>query len=365
MKQRSISVTTRSIPSQTPRMVFLDYLRVFAFASVLIGHKFAQPLEAAISEPTSLWHWPAQILWPWVRAGGAGVLVFFLVSGYIITYVLERENCVEFLIRRAARIYPLYMVAVLAEYGMQTSGQRVPVSTLLWQLSLLGNWNDTPYALGTAEWTLRLELMFYLLMAALRGLGLMAWRGGAILPLLYAALVLVLFAVGPWPNHAANGLGYVSLYFPFLLVGAIVQLQERGSVSRLTAVLFVAWVLCCHYLGLVRWQAAWLNAYFPLLALSLFLVLWWGRRLWSGPAWLLWLSELTYAVYLLHNWAFDRLRDGATQLGAGTVMAPALALLALLVVCAALVRAVEQPGIRWGRRIILSLRAGGRSPVTP
>ena len=369
------------------RLAFLDYLRIFAFASVLVGHKFWQPLQAAIAAPDSPWHWPARLLWPWVRGGGAGVLVFFLVSGYIITHVLERERTLEFLIRRAFRIYPLYIVAVLAQFALlHAQGQAPAVPTLLAQLSLLGDWLGAPYTLGGVEWTLRLELVFYLLMAALKAmnLGLAAFKtsalfarwcngGGArrpwlveaaLLPIavadrllakasrpwVYVLLTLALYAcLGPWPTHTAWTRGYFTLYFPCLLLGSAIWLGEHGVMRWVGVALLGLLVLLLQYFGLQAWQPVWLDAHFTLLALALFLLLWALRRRLPAPRGVLWLSELTYAVYLFHNWVFDALRDAA--LGRGLHAAPAqlLALAGLFALCALLTRWVERPAIGLGR----------------
>jgi len=344
--------------SRERRQVFLDYLRIFAFGSVLVGHKFWAPLQAAMAAPPSPWHWPARLAWPWVRAGGVGVLVFFLVSGYIITHVLQRERTVEFLVRRAFRIYPLYLVAALAEFALlHATGKAPGAATLLWQISLLGDWAGAPYALGGVEWTLRLELGFYLLMAALKMIGLTGWRGGASLPWVYAALAVALLVFGPWPTHTAWTRGYFSVYFPCLLLGSAIQLGERGTVRWGVVTALGAAVLGLHYLGLRQWQPNWLHAHFALLALALFLLLWALRRHLPAPGWVLRLSELTYAVYLLHYWVFDALRDGALRLGLSAVTAQLLALAGLLALCAALVRWVEQPMIRLGRRLSQRLSA--------
>ena len=66
---------------------------------------------------------------------------------------------------------------------------------------------------------------------------------------------------------------------------------------------------------------------------------------------MLWLSELTYAIYLFHHWTFDRLRDSAARMGAGPIVAQILGVLSLFMLCVLLVRWVERPGICWGRRL--------------
>ncbi len=72
--------------SKNGRIVFLDYLRIFAFVSVLIGHKFYPYLLEFIADE-NIHATPRMIvefLMPLFYGGGAGVVVFFLVSGYII-----------------------------------------------------------------------------------------------------------------------------------------------------------------------------------------------------------------------------------------------------------------------------------------
>lgn len=341
-----------SFASPERRLVFLDYLRIFAFSSVLVGHKFWEPLWAAVTSPHSLWHWPAWLIWPWVRFGGVGVLVFFLVSGYIITHVLQRERTAEFLVKRAFRIYPLYLVAVLGEAVWLAAEGRAPGAlTVLWQMTLLGDWVGTPYALGSmgVEWTLRIELAFYLLMAVLKASGLLDWRGGAGLPWLYALLAAALWAAGPWPTHTDWALGYVSLYFPCLLLGSAIQLGERGATRWGVVVALGALVLMVQYAGLYQWHPGLVGVHLAPLALGLFLLMWACRRGLPASGWVLGLSELTYAVYLFHNWVFDIVRDAAQGWGWPAGWARLLALAVLFVLCTALVRRVERPAIRLGR----------------
>jgi len=113
--------------------------------------------------------------------------------------------------------------------------------------------------------------------------------------------------------------------------------------------LVVVTVFCLYRWGLAAWQPRWLHAPFAALAVALFLGLWALRRQLFAPAWVLALSELTYAVYLFHNWLFDALRDGVMRWGVSRVQADLAALMLLGFICWALVRTVERPGMRAGR----------------
>lgn len=130
-----------SNPKAITRIAFLDYLRIFAFISVLIGHKFYANIVAAIAND-KLHATPKlllELLTPFVFGGGAGVIVFFLVSGYIISQVLSVEQTTSFLIRRVFRIYPLYVIAVLIQIIVQKTWGTLSLNLLVQQLLLIGD----------------------------------------------------------------------------------------------------------------------------------------------------------------------------------------------------------------------------------
>ena len=104
------------MPPHHARIEHLDWLRALAAGLVLVGH-CANPL---------------------VRGGAIGVCVFFVLSGYLITSILLRdgmftgENIAKFIVRRIARIYPLYVVhialAVLVYRLFQADSFRLPLT---------------------------------------------------------------------------------------------------------------------------------------------------------------------------------------------------------------------------------------------
>lgn len=86
---------------ETGRLAFLDYLRIIAFVSVLVGHEFYKSVTGLIQneQAHATFRMFARLLEPLVFGGGTGVVLFFMVSGYVNTHVLQKEQSVVFLSR--------------------------------------------------------------------------------------------------------------------------------------------------------------------------------------------------------------------------------------------------------------------------
>ncbi|MEV4291493.1 acyltransferase family protein [Nonomuraea bangladeshensis] len=350
---------------------------------------------------------------PWLRPtainlGIYGVLVFFLVSGYIIPHSLERHGDVRvFWIGRVFRLYPLYLaaivltlalspwVAVRAEVPRDGSAVAAHATMLLDAVGSAGVLNTM--------WTLSYEMVFYLLAAALFVLGVRDGRG--VLPVLPAVVAAVTGLAWAAPPLSGAWLSWVSLaVFAAGLACVLAGRAVRGAsvalgVMALALLLFssrVPWfgaaIVAVMFAGTAihRWErgqgrlwpvgvAAALVAATPVWALS---AGWWwvrppvwiltvvlaaatfgaamalrGRRL---PAALTGLGVVSYSLYLVHlplllvlmavlgemRWA-----PAGAQLGVG-----ALVLALLLPLSWLSHRFLELPGQRLGRRLARRLR---------
>jgi peptidoglycan/LPS O-acetylase OafA/YrhL len=141
----------------------------------------------------------------WFDPGLFGVLVFFLVSGYIVPASLERRGSVRgFWIGRFFRIYPLLAVTcffavlpfLLGVLGLRAGLETYsPATAVLAHLTMLQDVLNVPNAMNVL-WTLSYEMVFYLLIVALFVVGGHRRSAPAAVVLTVVALVAVTLTAG-------------------------------------------------------------------------------------------------------------------------------------------------------------------------
>ena len=341
-------VEADSIPPRE-RLAHVDSLRLVAAGLVVLQHfaeRLSGALAAALTEP---------------GPGVAGVVLFFLISGYVIPFSVRGGlNWRSFAVRRLLRIYPLFLVALalvaLAGWG-----------------GLLGQWHDLPQAgalrwasnllliqdfvgvrpiLGVS-WTLIFELVWYAMFAA--ALLILGPRAGNVLAVAVPVCLLVLAAASlmagwriplgrPGLIHAAV-LGYQTFRYR---TGALSSRGFGGSVAAFVAATWLASIVSfgvfVHgHVTLGQVLGPWT------LATVIFLgVILWPRLRGSGlldhglaPR----LGAASYSVYLFHPVAMA----AALQYAPGAFVPVAGVLTGLLAWGG--YRLVELPGIALARRL--------------
>lgn len=181
-----------------------DALRLAAAALVIVSHAFPLSSGSNLAEPLQ------RLSGGQMTLGHLAVLVFFVVSGFLITRSFERRpTLVDFARNRALRLLPaLVCMVALMTFALGPLFTRLPlreyftdgrfasywlnVTLVATRYSLPGVFEANPFpnAVNGVLWTLRYEALFYAVTAALGGFGLL--RGRVLL-----ALVAVALAV-PW-----------------------------------------------------------------------------------------------------------------------------------------------------------------------
>ncbi|MDQ0711284.1 peptidoglycan/LPS O-acetylase OafA/YrhL [Streptomyces luteogriseus] len=146
------------------RLGRLDALRGLAALVVVFDH----------SSHTFMPHFRGELM-PQFSTSRYGIMVFFLVSGYIIPASLERRGCVRaFWIGRVFRIYPLWAAVVAGLLAIDFLGLaeirdfdgQIAVAVAVAHAVMLQELLGTPNLL-LVLWTLSYEMCFYLLVVAL------------------------------------------------------------------------------------------------------------------------------------------------------------------------------------------------------
>jgi peptidoglycan/LPS O-acetylase OafA/YrhL len=321
---------------------------------------------------------PAQLADRWIfeplhlmmYGSGMAVAMFFLVSGFVIVYVAQRETRREFTIKRALRIFPplwLSIILLLVVYALAFAWSDAPglhgyaVEDVLAQANpwpyivaamTLGNYlAGTPPVNGVA-WTLIVEVLFYLIVALL--LPLLKARPRVAMCVAFGALALLqIVAHG---NSVVFLLAVNGVYVTYLFLGSLIYLRWAGRIGNgffLAGTLAFAGLFLRGVRDIVLQPPYDLSDYgvsyaLAWLAFLVFLLIDDKLRLGKVSSFF---SRISYSLYLNH---------GGLGLVALTLLYPwlgypaALALTFLLVVAisAASYRWVEAPSQRLARRWI-------------
>jgi peptidoglycan/LPS O-acetylase OafA/YrhL len=336
------------------RMGWLDALRGFAALTVVWFHL----------SPLMLGNQRHLAIMRHIDLGKYGVLLFFLVSGYVIPMSLERHGSLRrFWIGRLCRIYPAYLAAIALVAVLCAAGW------LTWQASLrqetttgvLAHATMMPDLLGLRGavrvfWTLSYEMTFYLIVSGLfawrlhrhsawyaAALGLTALLAGPLLPddllaatradrRLTAAVLLILVALSVLaytrerlvPAAGAIGIAFVLLpavnghptanstvisswqgllLLAVMFAGTVVYRTQHGQIGRLPATLSLTAV------ALSVAGAHWTHLANPtthrvwvanVAAVTVTFLFAYAMRNRPVPTALTWLGKISYSLYLLH-----------------------------------------------------------------
>lgn len=128
--------------------------------------------------------------------GRPGVLVFFVISGFVMMHACRDEAPATFAIRRVIRVAPLYWVMTLAFFAIVLAGdvakgaplQRVPdlVQSLLFIPHYHFGSPEKIWPILVPGWTLNYEMFFFVLFA----IGIASGRVRIVVPAMLVALLV-------------------------------------------------------------------------------------------------------------------------------------------------------------------------------
>lgn len=301
--------------------------------------------------------------------GELGVDFFFVLSGFIITFIHgaelgKPEYALRYLCRRFFRVYPLLFILTSVKLALelvtwQRGGMAPNLSRIISSYLLL----PAPEGLMpviTAAWTLMHEALFY----ALFLLALLLGRRAAVRILCAWMALIILIGSGGVDLRGMPRLIFDAhnVEFVFGIVACVLfRLKDR---------LQLPWT----WLGVFAMAALASGAYAydsaggmdqPLVVRMLLgagfalLILWvglWEQRLPANPwpRWLCWLGDASYSIYLGHSMILlAGISAGAGLMpatGWGRYVTAIFSCVLAFAVCGVLWLWVERPLLRWSRR---------------
>jgi len=218
-------------PAGPSRLGWLDALRGVAALVVVFDHSSYAFMAEFRRE-----------LMPELNTSRYGIMVFFLVSGYIIPASLERRGLIRtFWIGRVFRIYPLWAAVVTAVLAanllgfakIRDFGGQSVATVAAAHLTLLQELLGTPNLL-LVLWTLSYEMAFYLLVVALFTVRLHR-RSAAVAVILAVLAAVSVAAGGALPVSALSGVagtGLLVAVASITMVAAICCASAGSSALR-------------------------------------------------------------------------------------------------------------------------------------
>ncbi len=290
------------------RLGFLDFARAVAALSVALMHVFSEWSPGV-----------RRFVLDVFNPGVFGVITFFLVSGFVIPFSLDRlASLRRFWINRLFRLFPLYWFTLLGVLLLHRTGAGVPPQDFVDELPRSAIWNatmvhflfDVPSAIGL-YWTLSYEMVFYLAMSVLFAVG---WHKRSDWVLLAGAVLFAdYYALQPFVYHQ---LRFHTPHFWLLTFfvgstayrgwsGELPASRVRLAIGALVGAVAAAVIVNYGVIGVRHlddganmnppaFVSGWVAAYAFFGLLLLFPKL-------PFPRVMLWLGRISYSVYLVHG----------------------------------------------------------------
>jgi peptidoglycan/LPS O-acetylase OafA/YrhL len=274
-------------PSSRGRLTELDALRGIGALCVLTFHystRFHELFPQAAHVPFSF------------PGGNYRVLLFFAISGFAIFFTLDRiRTARDFVVNRAARLYPAYFVAMMLtlaiEYLAHATRLLIGPAAILANVTMLQGFAFIPEVDG-AYWTLTVEIAFYVCMVAIwkvAGLKRLEW--------VLAGWLGLRWLWWAWPDMPERIIMLLVLrYVPFFVLGMLAYRLWSGQ-RRLAQQAPFATLALLSVATIDTWD---ITLMFVAL-LAAFLALIHGHLRFLAVRPLLFLGGISYSFYLIHQ----------------------------------------------------------------
>jgi peptidoglycan/LPS O-acetylase OafA/YrhL len=325
--------------SRQPELTGLTALRLFAALFVLLFHSryFAEGGWLEI---------PIHAL---CLSGGLGVDIFFVLSGFVISYVYAGNfNFGSYLLHRAARIYPVYLFTTIAALivisilGRPAYAEFANFDVLMNLLMIQSWYGSWQISVNFVSWTVSAEWAVYLMFPAV------IWLIRA-LPLNWIAIMLPVCAYALFGGLAWAGLPEPINKCLFLFCSGAMLFRYWSTFGELSSWIGLAAALSA--LAIISFEAWFAYLGHPLdqhyLSVLAVPIVAWGINWKPDNPVLLVGGRASYSIYLVHGVVYVAVRRCVEMGVLNRVWGLPLFLLLSIGIALATYLWIEQPARRW------------------
>lgn len=259
------------------------------------------------------------------------VMVFFIISGFIISHVGQTGSRIDFILRRSVRILPTlfltifitWLIAVCSEtlgitpfYGNKAQSAGDYIATALTYIFAIDYRRS---ALGPV-WSLYVEFIFYGIFA----IWMMVARPRPVLATIgMLASVAMILAPVIFSQYAADQATFTG-YLPFFIIGRAMYLYQRSTLTLGGLVGFTTASIAMLFWVFEQTRPGYLTGDVPFepivtyIAAPIIFFAALKANIERVPAPLMFLGNISYALYLIHepigNFAMNALFDAGVEL---------------------------------------------------
>lgn len=347
------------------RFIHLDFLR--ALAALFVVYQHTSEIAVKLVSDTTGWEYHTiQFFIHTLGIGEIGVVLFFLISGFVIPFSLTpnvKHPIRRFAIHRFFRLYPAYWLSVglgvlLVRWRFGAGDTNIEWSQVLLNLTMLQAYFGVENVLGS-YWTLSLELFFYGLCALL--FFLRKFHSACAILFVFIALVMMreiarhVPTSSPFTWNVFFYLRYLGFMFTGLFFHRYFVEKDRQMLKWASWMFLLTFVLMSGKSTLEIFRGDWSVLKAPLnylIALALFLL---SFKFKPDMKFGTFLGKISYSIYLFHPVIFYPLYFYIwTTLSPSTLNHPHLFIFASVALTvlfsAASFHWIERPALAFGKK---------------
>lgn len=300
--------------------------------------------------------------------GPFGVALFFLISGFVIPFTLEKSTRPSFLLARLFRIYPTYVACLfVALITVWLSGQywgkafMWDAETIITNLLLVPGLFGKP-SVDLVNWTLTIELGFYLVVAILAPFLKKGFTPAIFLFSLFSLLV-------NWSGYKfLYGLATQFMFIGYMFIGTFFWYAIKARISSRTLLVF-----SLIELGIFAftWKHGPLIDQYPFVTLNycygfvVFSMLFFLRNRFRAVKLLDFAADISYPLYIIHSLIGYSIIKILMHHGLPFYLAGSTAFLIVCSIAYFIHRLIELPSTSFGKKLASGLTTQQNATMTP